>query len=109
MPIGRVIRTAYVALRHPYRTPVRTDAGSPGQLPDELLREQQFAVCTIEHVEESIAIRMQQKLSIFAAKLGVDEHVRFVRIPVAEIVGCELVIPLQLPVSRFERQHTIRI
>ena len=50
----------------------------------------------VEHVEESVAIRVEHQLARLPCHVGVDEDRGLCRIPVPEIVRRELVVPLQL-------------
>ena len=49
---------------------------------------------------------MQEELSLLPAIRGVDEDIGLIRIPIPNIVRCELVVPLQFSGSRIEREDS---
>ena len=63
----------------------------------------------IEHVEEAVAIGLDQQLAWLPLPGGVDQHRRLLRIPVVDVVRRELEIPAQLPGLRFEREHRVGV
>ena len=50
---------------------------------------------------------MQQELSLLTAIRSVDENVGLIRIPIANIVRRELVVPLQFSSGRIEGEDTV--
>ena len=50
---------------------------------------------------------MQKQLSRLSAIRGVDEDIGLIRIPIANIVRRELVVPLQFSGGRIEREDTV--
>ena len=107
MPVRRMVRATYVALGHTHRAAIGANAARPRQPPDEFLGEQQTCRRAIENIEKAVPVGMQQKLSILSAKLGVHEDVGLVRIPIANIVRRELVVPLQFSGGGIERQDAV--
>ena len=71
--------------------------------------EQHLSIRAIEHVEEAVAIRLQQQLARLALEHRVDEHRRLLRVPVPQIVRRELIVPAQLSGFRVEREDRIRV
>jgi len=67
------------------------------------------AVRAIEYVKKTVAVGMQEELSIQPAKFRVDQDVGLGSIPVVYIVGSELVMPLHFSSVRVQSQHAIRI
>ena len=76
---------------------------------DERLGQQELAGQPIEHVEEAVAIAVEQQLARLAAERGVDEHRRLGRVPVVQVVRRELEVPLQLAGVRIEREDRVRV
>src|SRR5207253_3565854 len=75
------------AIRIEASVPVLIYKGSSGK---------EFSVCAVEHVEHSIAVRLQKELAVLATPHSIDEHDVFGRIPVVAVVGRELVMPFPL-------------
>ena len=107
MPICRVAGTTHVALGNTNWTAICANSTRPRQPSNEFLGEQQFAVRAIEDVEKTVPVRMQEQLSLLPAIRGVDEDIGLIRIPIANIVRRELVVPLQFSCGRIEREHTV--
>ena len=97
--------TRRLPVRHQHRPTVAADSARPRHVRDERFGEQHFSSQSVEHVEESISISLDQQSARLAMKSSVDEHWRLVRVPVVEIMGRELIVPLQPPCIRIEREH----
>ncbi len=76
---------------------------------EELLRQEKLSVGAIEHVEESVAVRMKQQLALAALPWSVDHNRGLGGVPVPEIVRSELVIPLELSGLAIEREDRVGI
>ena len=107
MPVCRVAGTTHVALGNTNRAAICANSTRPRQASNEFLGEQQFAVGAIEDVEKTVPVRMQKQLSLLSAIRGVDEDIGLGRIPIANIVRRELVVPLQFSGGRIEREDTV--
>src|SRR5262249_59049699 len=91
------------------RTAVRADLTRPRQLFDERPGLEERARDAIEHVEEAVAIRLQQELARPPLPLHVDEDGLLLRIPVPEIVRSELEVPLECSGRRLERENRVGV
>ena len=107
MPVGRVVGTTDVALGNTNRAAIGANSTRPRQPPHEFLREQQLAVGAIEDVEEAVPVRMQKELARLPAIGRVDEDIRLLRIPIANIVRRELVVPLEFSRGGIQREDTV--
>src|SRR5438128_6125193 len=96
MPVRCIFRAACLTFRQKLWTSVRTNATSPRQALYEFLRQQELAVCPVQDVEEPVPVRMQQEFSSFAPIPRVDQDWGLSRVPIANVVGSELIMPLQL-------------
>ena len=94
---------------HELRASVRPDAARPRQLLHERLRQQHLSVGAIEHIEETVAIRLQQQLSRLTLKHRVDQNRRLLRIPIPQIMRSELIVPSELPGFGVEREDRVRV
>ena len=94
---------------HQLRTSVRADAARPRELLHEGPAEQHFSIRAIEHVEEAVAIRLQQQLARLPLEHRIDEHRWLLRVPIPQIVRRELIVPAQLSGLRVEREDGIRV
>ena len=59
------------------------------------MAKRKFAVGAIEHIEETVAIGVEEKFARFAVEIGVEEDGDFGGVPIVEIEGSELEIPLE--------------
>ena len=75
----------------------------------ELFRQEKLSVGAVEHVEESVAVRMEQQLALAALPWSVDHDRGFGGVPVPEIVGSELVVPLELSGLAIEREDRVGV
>ena len=91
------------------RAAVRTDAARPRQLLHERLRQQHLSVRAIEHIEETVAIRLQQQLSRLTLEHRVDEYRGLLRIPVPQVMRSELIVPSEFPRFGVEREDRVRV
>ena len=91
------------------RAAVGSYAAGPGEFLHEGAREKHFAISSIEHVKEPVAVCLEQQLSRPALEHRVDEHRRLLRIPIPQIVRSELIVPAKLSALGVEREDRIRI
>ena len=82
------------------RPAIGTDARGPGQLLHKRRRLQQRAAGAIQHVEEAVAIRVQQQAARLAMPQRVHQDRRLLRVPVPDVVRRVLEVPLQAAVRR---------
>ena len=66
-------------------------------------------VDAIEHVEETVAVRVQQKLAGLPVPVRIDEHGRLLRIPVPEVVRRELEVPLEPSSRGLQREDRVGV
>src|SRR5262249_55505303 len=91
------------------RTPFRVQTFGPVQILQEWFAQEKLSVRAIEDVEEPIAIGLQQQLASLPLPLRIDEYGGLLRIPIVDIVRCELKIPLELAGPGFERQNRVTV
>ena len=61
---------------------------------------------SVENIEESVAVRLHQKMSERSAVFGIHQHGCFVRVIVVQVVGRELKIAISIfPVLKVDGQH----
>src|ERR1700722_89615 len=77
-------------------TTVRINPLSPGQLLDKLSGRQEFPIRTIEHVNVTITVCLENELSRLALIFHVYQHRGLYRVVVVKLVGRELEVPLEL-------------
>ena len=68
-----------------------------------------FAVGAIEHIEESVAIRLDQQFAVLPAIAAIHDHRRLSGIPVIEIVRSELVMPFQFSCGGIKGEQGIGV
>jgi hypothetical protein len=84
------------------------DALGPIQRLHERRGAQKFAGGAIQHIEVTVAIRMQQKLARAAfVQSAVEQHRPGLRVPIVRVVRRELEIPFQLARIGVQRQQRI--
>ena len=107
----RINRIAYrrsAGIRRNNRSPVFFKARIP-RLLHVRLAQQKFAVRSIQHVKESVAIGLQQQLARPALPYAVYQNHVLIRVPIVVVVGRELIMPAPLAGGGFERDDGARI
>ena len=89
--------------------PFGVEARRPGDLLHVRRSLQILAGDAIEHVEEAVAVGLQQELARLPLPLRVHQHERLLRVVVVHVVRRELEVPLALPGLGVERHHRIRV
>ena len=109
---GRTCRHTFFIRRVPgqkLRAAVGTDTTRPRQLLHERTAQEHLPVRAIEHVEEAVAIGLQQQFARRSLERGINQQQRLLRIPVPQIVRRELKVPAKLARLRVERDNRVRI
>ncbi len=97
------------ASRQHLRPAVGANAARPRQLLHERTPDEHLPVGAIEHVEEAVAIGLQQQLARLPLERRIHQNERLFGIPVPQIVGRELEMPAELAGLRIQREHGIGI
>ena len=66
-------------------------------------------VGAIEHVEETVAVRVQEQLAGLPVPVRIDEHGRLLRIPVPEVVRRVLEVPLEPSSRGIQREDRVGV
>jgi len=74
----------------------RVEASGPSKALDERSAEEEFAVCAIEDVEETVAVGLEEELARLALEYFIDQHKWLGGVPIPEVVGGELEVPFDL-------------
>ena len=109
---GRTRRHAFFVRSVPgqkLRAAVGIDTARPRQLLHERTAQEHLSVRAIEHVEEAVAVGLQQQFARRALERRVYQQQRLLRIPVPQIMRRELKVPAKLARLRVERDNRVRI
>ena len=71
--------------------------------------KQELAGLSVQHVEEGVAVRKEHQLPLFAVERCVGQNRNLGRVPVVDVVRCELEVPLHLPGVGVERHHRVGV
>ena len=81
----------------------------PVDAAQEGLGQKHFAIGPVEHVEEAVAIGVQQQFGRLALVDGVDQDVGFGGIAILQIVRRELIVPLEIAGLGVERENAVGV
>src|ERR1700690_193344 len=70
--------------------------------------QQKLSVSPVQHIEQTVAICLQNQLAMYAGKNLVRENQVLGGIPIMTIAGGELIVPLALSRGGIERDHRAR-
>src|SRR5260221_9503048 len=84
----------------------RVNAGGPVQFFDERRGAQEFAVGSVEQIEKTTAIRLNQKMTDGSVFVGIHEDGSFRGVVIVDIMRGELKIPLELAGVGVQSQDT---
>jgi len=90
-------------------TAVGADLACPGELLDKRFCSEKLAGGAVEHIEEAVAVGVEQEPARLALPVDIHEHGRLLRVPVPEVVRGVLVVPLQPAAPGVERHDRVGV